>query len=70
MKIFKEKGRVFEFQKRSKHNETELSDFMNFKKRGKSYWDFLDNAKPDIVERLNQEIRKEKERERKGKVEE
>ena len=33
MKMYKEKGRVFEFQKRSKHNETEFSDFMNFKKR-------------------------------------
>ena len=59
-----------EFQKRSTHDETELSDFMNFKRRGITYSDFLDKAKPDIVERLNQEIREKKERERKRKVEE
>ena len=40
---------------------------MNFKRRGITYSDFLDKAKPDIVERLNQEIREKKERERKKK---
>ena len=70
MKKFKEKGRVVDFQKRSANNETEMSDFKNFKRKGNTYSEFLDAAKPDIVERLNEEIREEKERERKRKEEE
>ena len=70
MTKFREKGRVFDFQKRSRHNETEMSDFKNFERKGKTYSEFLDTAQPDIVERLNEEIRVEKERERKRKEEE
>jgi hypothetical protein len=50
MRKFKEKGRVFDFQKRSANIETEMSDFKNFKKKGNTYSEFLDAAKPDIVD--------------------
>ena len=70
MRKLKEEGRLHDFQKRSTHNITEMSDCKNFMQKGKSYSDFLSKAKPDIVERLNFEIREEKERERTRKEEE
>ena len=70
MRKLKEEGRLHDFQKRSTHNITEMSDCRNFIQKGKSYSDFLSNAKPDIVERLNLEIREEKEREKRRKEEE
>jgi hypothetical protein len=53
MKEFKEKGRVYDLQRRSLKNETEMSSLKNFKRMGNTYSEFLDAARPDIVERLN-----------------
>ena len=51
-------------------NETESLDWKGFLQRGEKYWELLENEKPDIVEQLNEQIRNNKERERKWKQEE
>ena len=44
-----------------------MEDWKSFKHRGKTYSELLRNEKPDIVARLNNEVRERKERERKEK---
>ena len=69
MQVLKAEGRLHDFQMRSSKNETETSDWRNFMKKGQTHIEQLSTEKPDIVERLNAEMRKEKERERKSKEE-
>ena len=69
MAKFKKKGRLLDFQRRSTCNTTEIDDCQNFMNRGGKYSEFLSNAKPDVIELLNQKIREEKERERREKEE-
>ena len=70
MNLLKEKGRIRDFERRDTTNNTEMSDWKDFMKKGKSYSDLITKAKPDLVERLNQEIREEKEKDSKRKEDE
>ena len=70
MKLLKEKGRLRDFESRATDNDTEMLDWKDFMKKGKAFSDLITKAKPDLVERLNQEIREEKEKDRKRKEEE
>ena len=57
MKLLKEKGRLRDFERRATKNNTEMSDWKDFMKKGKTFSDLISKAKPEFVERLNQEIR-------------
>ena len=70
MKLLKERGRLRDFKTRVTKNKTEMSDWKDFIKKGKTFSDLITKAKPDLVERLNQEIREEKEKDRKRKEDE
>ena len=70
MNLLKEKGRMRDFERRATMNNTEMSDWKNFMMKGKTNSDLLTKAKPDLVERLNQQIREEKEKDRKRKEDE
>ena len=64
MKLLRKMGRLHDFKKRCIKNSDRDSDWKGYLKRGKSYSEYLSMKKPDIVERLNEEIREEKEKER------
>ena len=70
MKDFREFGRLKNFEKRSKKNKSELSDWKEYFEKGEKYSSFLQGKKPDLIEILNQEIREEKEREREKREQE
>ena len=65
MGMLKSKGRRYDFQRRMNKNETESLDRKGLLQRGEKYRELLENKKPDIVEQLNEQIRNDKERERK-----
>ena len=64
MQEFREYGRLRKFSKRCKRNTNELSDWKRFMQKGEQYSEVLTNKKPDLIDRLNKEIREEKERKR------
>ena len=64
MQEFREYGRLKHFAKRSHINKNEFSDWKTFMQKGGKYAEVLSYKKPDIIDRLNKEIREEKERER------
>ena len=70
MTLLKEEGRIHEYQRRGEYKQTEKADFKNFIKKGSTCSNLLKATRPDIVERLNQEVREEKEIERKKKEKE
>jgi hypothetical protein len=67
MRIFNEEGRLQEFERRGRQNMSEMSDWEKYIKRGKVQHDLAKGVNPDIVEKINQKIRDEKEREKKEK---
>ena len=64
MQEFREYGRLKNFAKRSKINKNQFSDWKTFMQKGGKYSEVLSYKKPDLIDRLNKEIREEKERER------
>ena len=70
MKDFREFGRLKNFEKRSKKNKSELSDWKEYFEKGEKYSSFLQGKKPDLIEIINQKIREEKEREREKREQE
>ena len=64
MQEFREYGRLKHFAKRSHINKNEFSDWKTFMQKGDKYSEVLDYKKPDLIDRLNEEIRVEKERKR------
>ena len=67
MKLLNEFGRLNDFQRRGRYKTTEKTDYKSFMQKSKTCSEILRAVKPDIVEKLNQEIRNEKEIERKRK---
>ena len=70
MRILNEEGRLHEYEIRGKQNLSEMSDWEKYIKRGKVQHDLAKEVIPDIVQKINQKTRDEKERERKRKEEE
>ena len=70
MNIFKEEGRIRNFERRSYKNRDELSDWKEFVQKGRTYTKIVQHCNPDIVDRLNQKHREEKESEKKRKEKE
>jgi hypothetical protein len=66
MNMLKEEGRIHNFERRGYKNRDELSDWKEYVQKGKSYSEMIQHHNPDIVERLNQKLREQKENERKG----
>ena len=64
MKLLRNEGRIYDFKKRGRRNQNEEWDWKEYFKKGSSYEKILQDKKPDIIEKLNDEIRKEKEKER------
>ena len=65
MQEFWEYGCLKPFARRSQVNKNELSDWKKFLQKGEQYSEVLSNKKPDLIDRLNKEIREEKEIKRK-----
>ena len=70
MRMLKSGGRQYDFQRRMTKSKTECLDWKGYLQRGEKYRELLENEKPDVVEQLNEQIRNDKERERKWKEEE
>ena len=64
MKLLRKMGRLQDFKKRCIKNNERDSDWKGFMRKGKPYSEYLSIKQPDIIERLNEEIREEKEKER------
>jgi hypothetical protein len=64
MKLLKERGRIKNVKRRCVKNNDRDSDWKEFMKKGKPYTEYLSFKQPDIIARLNEEIREEKEKER------
>ena len=62
MRLQKEEVRLHDFKKRCHKKSDKDSDWKGFMKKGESYSEVLGIKQPDIIERLNQEIRDEKEK--------
>ena len=69
MRILEDEGRLEAFAKRSGRKAAEIDDWEFYFKGNKKNSNFLENKKPDIVQVLNEKVRKEKEKERKRKEE-
>ena len=67
MKEFRDHGSLRNFSERSKKNTDEIEDWKEFVQKGDSFKEIVESKKPDLIERLNKEIREEKEREREKK---
>ena len=61
MRLLNEKGSLNEFQRRRGRNTTEMFDWEIFVRKGKKQSEIVEDYKPDIVERINKKMRKEKE---------
>ena len=59
-----------EYHERSFKNKKEILDWKEYCEKGESFAEVLHTRKPDLIERINQEIREEKERDRKKREEE
>ena len=70
MRMLKSGGRQYDFQRRMTKSKTECLDWKGYLQRGEKYRELLENEKPDVVEQLNEQIRNDKESERKWKEEE
>ena len=64
MRLLKKEGRIQDFQFRGKKNSVAEVDWKFFIQKGKEYYSILERQDPDIVQRLNEKIRQEKENER------
>lgn len=65
MKVLKDEGNLKEFERRNGGKRDEIRDWDMYYRACKSNADKLEANKPDIVQELNEKIRKEKEKERK-----
>ena len=70
MQEFREYGRLRDFSKRSVKIKDEISDWANFVQKGDPYLEVLSSKKPDLIDRINQKIREEKEEEREKEMKE
>lgn len=70
MKDFRDYGALREYHERSSRNRNEILDWKEYYKKGESFAKVLNTRKPDLIERINQEIREEKERDRKKEEQE
>ena len=65
MKKLKEEGRLREFKNRGKYKTYELDDYKTYYNQSKDNSDYLDLIRPDIVSKMNERMRREKEEKRK-----
>ena len=69
MRMLREEGNLLSFARRSRKNVDEYTDWKLFLQKGKQHFEKLQKSQPDIVEKINQTVREEKERDRKRKEE-
>ena len=62
MRLLREEGRLRDNKERIKQNSDETLDWEKFMKKSKIHADMAEKSRPDIVERINEESRKAKER--------
>ena len=62
MKLFRNEGRLRDYMEKNGNNSSEMEDWQNFMKNSKRHVEMAENLKPDIVQKLNEKIREEKEK--------
>ena len=61
MSLLRDKGRLISYKERVNPKGNEIDDWISYKKKGKKYLEKLDEMKPDIVAKINEQVRKEDE---------
>ena len=61
MRLLREEGRLRKYSDRCNQNSSETIDWRKFMKQSKKHNDIVNLRDPDLVQRLNEETRKEKE---------
>ena len=61
MSLLQDKGRLISYKERVKPKRNKIDDWTSYKKKGKKYLEKLDEMKPDIVAKINEQVRKEEE---------
>ena len=64
MKLFREKGRLIEYEERPKQNIEAQVEWGKFMKKGSRNSEMVEQQRPDIIQLLNEKTRNEKERAR------
>ena len=62
MRLFREEGRLKAYKDRMKQNSSETSDWKQFMQNSEKHAEMVEQSKPDIVKRINEESREAKER--------
>ena len=62
MRLLYEKGRLQDFKHRTGRKTEEIDDWESYGGKGKDHMEKLEELKPDIVTKINEKIREEKER--------
>ena len=62
MRIFREEGRLKPYADRVNRNRSETDEWNNFLQRSQSHADMVEKFKPDIIQKINEKARVEKER--------
>ena len=70
MGLFREEGRLKQFKERNKKNVDQTMDWKKFIKKSKQHADMSEKIKPDIVQKVNEMKREEKEQVRRQKQKE
>ena len=64
MRILRSDGNLIDYSDRCLHNSNETMDWKKFMKQSKKHTDIVNQNNPDLVQRLNEESRMEKEMQR------
>ena len=59
--LLRDKGRLISYKEGVKPKRNEIDDWTSYKKKGKKYLEKLDGMKPDIVAKINEQVRKDEE---------
>ena len=70
MRLFRKEGRLKQYIERVKKNTDQTMDWRNFIKKSKDHADMTSKLKPDIIQKVNEMFREEKEQLRRQKQKE
>ena len=69
MSLFRKEGRLRKYAERTRRNKDELTDWTEYKNLSHDCSQFLELVKPDVVQKINEKERAEKEKRTAGKAE-
>ena len=70
MRLFREEGRIKQFKERNKKNTDQAMDLKKFMKKSKHHAKMAAKLKPDVIQKVNEIFREEKEQLRRQKLKE